>query len=181
MQNWLKKIGKIGACSESLKWANQYDSLKDAWAVCERGDWMLWLLGKLSGAPETKSRKKLVLTSCQCARLSLKYVKEGENRPFKAIETAEKWARGEAGITLYDVGHAADAAYAADSAAAADAAYAAAAAAYAADAADASYAATAAYAAAAAAAYAAYTAAARFSTLKECADIVRKSYKTPRL
>ena len=100
---------------------------------------MLWLLGRLSGKPESESRKKLVLAACQCARLALPYVKKGEARPLKAIETAEAWARGEAGITLGDVRKAAAAAYAA---------YAASAVAY----------------------------AARVSTLRECADIVRQSY-----
>ena len=187
MKDWVRKIGELNACREALKWAEGFDSLKEAWAVCERGDWMLWLLGKLSGAPETKSRKKLVLTACECARLSLKYVKKGEERPLKSIETAEKWARGEAGITLDDVGHAA---YAANTAATSYAAYAAntaatsyaaaaaysAAASYAADgAACASYAAAAAAWNAADASYAG-AATSRLSTLKKCADIVLKYY-----
>jgi hypothetical protein len=145
---------------------------------------MLWLLGRLSGKAGSVKRRKLVLCACECARLALKYVPPGEERPRLAIEAAEKWARRE-GPTLDDVHAAADAAadasaasatYAADAAyaayAAADAAYAAAA--YAADAADAAD-------DAAAAAYAA-AAAARAKTLSACADIVRKHYpKAPRL
>ena len=143
MENWIKTLKEMGACSDALEWCEGYESLAGAWAECQRGDWMLWLVGELSGKPESDSRKKLVLTACQCARLALPYVKTGELRPLLAIETAEAWARGNEGITLEDVRKAA---YAAAHAAA----YAAA---YAADAADAANAAV--YAAANAAAYAA--------------------------
>jgi len=126
MKGWLTPIKEMGACEDALKWGNQYNTFPEAWAGCERGDWMLWLLGRLSGKQESDSRKKLVLTACQCARLSLPYVKEGELRPLKAIETAEKWARGEDNVTITDVGYAAYAAYAAAYAAASAAASAAA-------------------------------------------------------
>ena len=164
-------LKKLNACPEAVGWADQFPTLQDAWDNCDRGEWMLWLLGKQVGEPGTKSRKKLVLTACKCARLSLKYIPEDEKRPIKAIQTAEKYARGVKGITLQDVRSAA-AADAADAAA-----YAAHAAAYA-DAADA-----AAYAAHAAAyAYAAAAAAAaRKNALKECANIVRKDYPKIRI
>jgi len=111
-------LKKPGACSEAIKWHETQANDKQAWDTCERGDWLLWLLGRIK-----VDRKRLVLCCCECARLSLKYVPENENRPRIAIETAEKWAKGEASIE--EVRAAADAAaYAAD--AAADAAYAAA-------------------------------------------------------
>jgi len=150
--NWISPIRRMGACRDALVWLEDYDSLAVTWEKCERGDWMLWLLGKLSGEPESDSRKKLVLASCQCARLALPYVKLGDERPLKAIETTEAWARGEGKVTLADVRNAADAAYAY----AAAAAYANAAAAYAND--------------------AAYDATKRSDVLKQCADIVRKYY-----
>ena len=116
--------------------------------ACERGDWMLWYLGKVD-----VNRRRLVLAACNCARLALPHIRAGEQRPRLAIETAERWARGDATVTLAEVRAAADAAYAyADAADAADAAYAYAAYAYAAaaaDTADAAYAAADAYAAAA--------------------------------
>ena len=181
MKTWLRPIKRTGACQEAIDWGEQYDSLDDAWLNCERGDWMLWLAGRLSGEVGSASRKKLVLAACECARLTLPHVKKGELRPLRAIETAEKWARGEGNITLTDVRAAANAAYAAYAADAADAAYAAA---YAANAAyAAAHAANAANAAAYAAAYAANAAnaaytAAHAATLKQCADIVRKHFPT---
>jgi len=193
MKNWIKPLKRMDACADALEWCKGYESLDKAWAECKRGDWMLWLLGSLSGKPESDSHKKLVLTACQCARLALPYAKEGELRPLRAIEVTEAWARGDEGIRREDVRKAADAAHAAAAAAhaAADAAHAAAHAAYAA--ADAAYAAAdaaadaahaaahAAYAAAHAAAYAAAHAAdaadtSRISTLEKCADIVRDYY-----
>src|SRR3990170_2573765 len=115
--NWVTQLVKLRACREALEWVRDYQSLDDAWQHCERGDWMLWLAGKLSGNSESDSRKKVVLAACQCARLALKYVKSGEERPLKAIEITEAWTRGEGNITLSDVREAADAAYAADAAA----------------------------------------------------------------
>ena len=145
-------LTEMGACSEAVKWAGR-KTHKGAWETCKRGDWLLWIAGKLD-----IDRKKLVLAACACARAALKYVPEGEDRPRIAIETVEAWTRGEA--TIKQVRTAADAADAA--------AYAADAASYAAYAA-ADAAADAAYAAAYAAADAAYAA-----SHKEMADIVRK-------
>ena len=189
MKKHIVTLKKLSACQDAIEYASQFETLEEVWQKCERGDWMLCLAGKLSGEPETTSRKTLVLAACACARLSLKYVAEGETRPIKAIETAERWANGDTTVTLETVRVAASAAYAAYAAVAADAA--AAYAAYAAYAAAATYAAVAAdaatYAATSAATYAAatYTAtsaaayaagAARTETLKQCADIVRGFY-----
>ena len=98
MKTWIEPLKRMSACEGALEWCESYNSLPDAWTACERGDWMLWLLGKLAGEANSDSRKKLVLTACQCARLALLYVKRGEKRPLKAIETAEKWARGAGAI-----------------------------------------------------------------------------------
>jgi hypothetical protein len=131
----LRHLRRLGACPDAVIWAKTQPDPETLWAACERGDWMLWLAARTG-----VRRQDLVLAACACARLALPYVAVGEPRPLRAIETAERWARGE-GASLVDVrtaayaarAAAADAAYAAD--AAADAAYAAAADADAADAA----------------------------------------------
>ncbi len=196
MEAFIKKLTKLHACQPAKEWCKTQPDLLTAWMNCERGDYMLWYAGICSGSPKSPSRKKLVLATCECARLALTYIAKGEDRPLLAIETAEKWARGEGGITLSDVraaAYAAAASFAASAAYAAFAAFAASAdaasaAAYAADAsANAAYAAyaadaasAAAYAAAAAsAAYAAAYAAERKGILSQCADIVRKHYPGP--
>ena len=167
MSHWSEQLPR-DACREAREWASKQPSYAAAWRTCQRGDWMLWLIARLGC-----DRRKLTLTCCAVARQVLHLVQAGEDRPRLAIETAERWARREPGVTIGDVEKAADAAYAAAAAAYAAAAYAAADAAYAA--------AAAAYAAAAAssAANAAYTAAA---SLASSADIVRQRYpRAPRL
>ena len=171
--HWSEELPKE-ACTEALLWAREQSTMEAAWAACDRGDWMLWLAGKWCG--DETQRKRLVLAACECARLALPYVKDGETHSLKAIETAEQWARGADGVSLADVRRAADAGYAAADAAAADAYAADAAAAYAAayaaaDAADAAdaYAANAANAANAAAADA-YAANAANAAAADAAD-----------
>ena len=137
---WQDNLVRLSACNDAVEWAQNYETFPAAWKACKRGDWMLWLAAR-SGV----DRKVLVLAACACARTALKYVAKGEERPRVAIETAERWARGE--VTIAEViaaayaAYAAYATYAADAAYAAYATYAAAAAAYADAAAAATYAA----------------------------------------
>ena len=184
IKDYISYLKELNACSEAIEWSKQFKTSQEAWNNCERGDWMLWLLDKQAGKPESKNRKKLVLAACRCARLSLKHIPKNEKRPLKAIQAAEKWAKGVSGVSLQDVKD--TAAYAADAAgytahlvgAAAYAAYAAAYAAYAA-----AYAADAAAYTVGVAGYVAHAAAhavgdadARVKTLKKCAGVVYKYY-----
>ena len=156
------RINHLHPCEDAATWADGYTSPDEAWRECQRGDWMLWLLGKLSGTPESDDRKKLVLCAMECARLVLPIYEKrftSDNRVRACIETAERWANGQATITELRSARSAAAA-AAYAAAAADSAYATAAAYAAADAAAADAAYASAAAAAAAAAYAAADAAA---------------------
>ena len=166
-----KLLKDQGACREAVRWAKG-KSFHVVWTTCERGDWLLWLCGKMVDQRGWPTRKQLVLAACACAETALRYVNPGEDRPRLAIETARAWTRGQ--LSIEDVKRAADAAYAAS--VAADAAYAAA------------YAATyATYAAATYAAYAAASAAAAYATyadirgkaLAECAEIVRREIPEP--
>lgn len=100
----------LNACSEGVEFARRFDTYQEAWNACQRGDFMLWLAGKLSGEIGSDARKQLVLAACACARLALPFVKKGENSPRLAIETAEAYVRGEA--TLEAVRSAYSSAYA---------------------------------------------------------------------
>ena len=152
--HWIDRIARLNACDSAMGWLHTQPDAATAWRTCDRGDWMLWLLGRQSGAPESDARKHLVLAACGCARLALPQFETrypNDPRVRACLDTAEQWARGEATI--------------ADAAAAWAAADAAAAATYAAtDATD------------AAAAAATYAAAARAPVLRECADVVRTFY-----
>ena len=159
-EHWSVGLPK-SACAEALAWARTQPTAKAAWLACQRGDWMLLLLGWLSGAPETTARKSLVLCACDCAELARPYWRAEDDRPAKALRIARAWARDE-GPTIQDMRDAADAA--------SSAAYAAAAAS------------SAAYAANSAAWTALAAAAVRSSVLAQCADIVRRYYpKAPKL
>jgi len=110
-------LRSLGACSESLAWAAAYGSAWDtALAACPKRAWLFWLYGGLH-ARALVPRQPLVIAACLCAREVMHLLPAGEERPLRAIETAEAWCRGEA--SLDDVRAAAyaaaDAAYAAAS------------------------------------------------------------------
>jgi hypothetical protein len=154
------EIEKYRPCSEALRFRMQYQTFKEAWAECPRGDWMLWIAQKVGVDLRTLTRAKAL-----CA-LTVRHLMKDE-RSIKACEIALKFADGEATREeLDDAAYAAYAAYA-DADADADAAYAAYAAAYAAYAANAANAAAYAYADAA-------DAAARIKSQQQTADICRE-------
>ena len=102
------KLLELHACEEAIEWAGD-KSPKEVWNTCERGDWMLWLAGKLD-----VDGKLLVKAACACAREALVHVPDSESRPRIAIETAERWAEGKA--TAEEAKRAANAADAANTA-----------------------------------------------------------------
>ena len=91
----LRHLVALDACDEAREWVATQPDAATAWAVCPRPDWLMWLLGALHirGA---LTRRTLVLAACACAETSLRHVPAGEDRPRAAIETARRWARGEA-------------------------------------------------------------------------------------
>jgi hypothetical protein len=85
-----KLLRRLNACPEAREWAKGR-TLRACWDESPRGDWLLWLAGRLE-----IDRPTLVLAACACARTALRYVPAGDDRPRAAIETAEAWCRGEA-------------------------------------------------------------------------------------
>lgn len=55
---WYTKLEKLGACFEAIEYAKTQPSCAAAWRNCERGDSMLWVLGR-----NGTDRKKLVLAA----------------------------------------------------------------------------------------------------------------------
>ena len=157
----------IKASQEILDWVRGTKDAGDASDIynsCVRGDWLL----EIAVAADV-DRRTIVRAACRVARTALRYVPEGEERPRKAIEAAERWCRGAA--TLEEVRIAGAAAWAAAGAAGA----AAGAARAAARAAGAAWAAWAAAGAAGAAALAAWEAGAVWAeSLERSAAIVRE-------
>jgi len=185
MTNLKRLLMKLGACSEAVEWANGKE-LAEAWATCQRVDWMLWLVGKMEDRKGWPTRKQAVLLACLFAEDVLPIFEKkypDDNRPRRAIEIARLWCAGKA--TLDAIRAAWDAAWAAAEAAAGaaarDAAWAAAEAAAGAAARDAAW--DAAEATAWDAAWAAAGAAARDAAwaakMKEYADLTRRELKIP--
>jgi hypothetical protein len=155
----LDALIKLGACGGAVAWFADRPTPQAAWNEVMRGDWMLWLCGRLSGEVGSRARKKLVLCVCECARLALPHTEDA--RVLACIETAERYVRGKATLAEVRATYAASTvAYAACAASAAYAAYSASSVAY----------------SAACVAHAASSVAARKTTLRECAAIVRKHY-----
>jgi len=90
--NHKRILESLTACEEAIRWYNDKDS-KEAWASCERGDWLLWIAANLR-----IDRKLIVLAACDCAEQSFYLIPEEEKRPKMAIETARAWARGETSL-----------------------------------------------------------------------------------
>jgi len=93
-------LRSLGACSEpgeAVPWAEslpEETTAAEAWALCSRGDWLVWLIGSFY-CRDLLSRQTLVLAACAVARTALGEVPAGEDRPRIAIETAEGWVRGD--------------------------------------------------------------------------------------
>ena len=106
-------LKEINACTEAREWTKG-KSLAEAWDTCERADWMLWLCGRMAGSDGWPTHQQIVLVACEFAETSLKFYESKypkDDRPRKAIETARKWANGQA--TIEEVRASRTAAYAA--------------------------------------------------------------------
>jgi hypothetical protein len=78
-----------------------------------RADWMMWLLWH----SKTANIRQMVKLACVCARISLRHVPHGEERPRLAIEAAETWVSTPTGAARDAMDAAGDAAWAAGDAA----------------------------------------------------------------
>jgi|ERR1035437_6361025 hypothetical protein len=90
-KNFRLYLKQQSACSEGVRWVGD-KTLAQAWNAFDRSDWMFWLIQKSGKIPQGQ----LVLVACACAYSSLpNYEKQcpGDDRPRKAIEAAERWAK----------------------------------------------------------------------------------------
>ena len=93
--NYIDKIEAMGACKEAVEWLREknYKSLAVAWRYCDRGDWMMWLVGR--GEVTEEMRAAIVLAACDFADLVREHWRP-EDKPIlaKALKTARKWTEG---------------------------------------------------------------------------------------
>ncbi|MDE2099233.1 MAG: hypothetical protein KGL39_18410, partial [Patescibacteria group bacterium] len=92
-QELMSLLRKLHACSEATAWVAGRD-LDQVWNACHRGDWLLWLVGRMADEPGWPTRQQVALAACDCAESALQFIEPGEDRPRAAIEMARKWARG---------------------------------------------------------------------------------------
>jgi hypothetical protein len=73
-----ERLRIIGACSEAVKWtaARKERSALDVWRACDNPEWMLWLLGMMSGEKHSPARKRLLLCCLEITETSYQYVQD---------------------------------------------------------------------------------------------------------
>lgn len=109
-----KWLESIDACLEACEWVGTRSAAR-AWADCEHGGWMLYLLGLMMGKPGWPSRRVVLLAACDCAGLVRKYWRG--KVPGRSIRIARAWAAGRVSTAracvsaraAYDAAEAADA------------------------------------------------------------------------
>ena len=115
---------RLDACPPAVTWASRRRNPQKAWAECQDGSWMLWLIGRCTtSAPWSDERKPLAAASVACARLALPIYETrypGDDRVRRCLDVTEAWTRGEA--TVGELQAARSAAAAASAYAATDAA-----------------------------------------------------------
>jgi hypothetical protein len=118
------------SCREGLEFATKYQTMSEVWNECQNSSWMFWIIKRVCPLRQDQSVRLAIAFAETC----LQYVKEGEDRPSKAIQAAKDWLENPCAETQQAANAASYAAYAASYAshAASHAAYAASHAAYAA-------------------------------------------------
>lgn len=114
--NWTKTLPSFGARGEALAWARTQPSLEAAWQTCERGDWMLWLAGRVSGPVGSPERRRLVGAAAACVRDALPFFEgcyPGDVRVRACLEMCDRYAAGDLSATPEALANAAAAARAA--------------------------------------------------------------------
>ncbi len=80
---------KLHACPLGIRFADRYDTLRDAWEACRRGDWMLWFAARLD-----VPHKTLMLAKGLCAN-TVRHLMADE-RSRRAVDVAIAYGRGRA-------------------------------------------------------------------------------------
>lgn len=95
MKHWSESLSKLNTCADAVAYCAGHPSIESAWSSCERGDWMLWYAGRISGDVGSSSRLKVVAAAVECAEIAL---------PLSVrtcIETTRAYINGVATYTAY--------------------------------------------------------------------------------
>lgn len=83
-----KFLDDNGACEDGYEFAIKYETLRDAWDNCERGDWMAWYAEKAG-----VDKRTLTLVAGLCAETVIHIMKD--DRSVKAVKSAIAYGKGE--------------------------------------------------------------------------------------
>ena len=92
MSEFRQLLERLDACEDALAWIGERD-LRTAWAECERGDWMLWLICERQHEMGIDDRA-LYRIACDCSEAALVNATPGDDRPRLAIEARRGWLVG---------------------------------------------------------------------------------------
>lgn len=87
---FIEQLKQHDACEDALEWVGD-KSLPEAWATCQNGDWMLWLLWNFN---TNVTDKHMRLMAVRFAR-EVQHMMI-DKRSIQALEVAERYANGEA-------------------------------------------------------------------------------------
>ena len=96
------------ACKDGMTFASKYESLREAWDNCNRGDWMCWYAEKAG-----VDKRTLTLVAGLCAETVIHLM--NDERSINAVKSAIAYGKGE--IIYEDLEAARSAAWSAMSAA----------------------------------------------------------------
>lgn len=88
MSHWSNAL-PADTCDEARKWCLTQPDYQAAWDACERGDWLLWLAGRLG-----VDRRLLVRAACACARLALQHEPGARPQVCSFLDSAERHTTG---------------------------------------------------------------------------------------
>lgn len=96
MSEVLEVLSRV-ECPERLdRFARRFRTFEEVWDQCPRADWMFWMMEKF----QRGSRRGLRLFICQCARRWWAFMPDARSQ--RAVEVAERYARGEVTIGALD-------------------------------------------------------------------------------
>lgn len=84
MATTVRELRRIGACAEAIEWAERQPSPASAWRACGRGDWMLWIVGRMACKYGSAAHPALVLCACEVARTALRHVPAARTASLRA-------------------------------------------------------------------------------------------------
>ena len=92
MNKDIKRIESWNPCVVGLRWAEKQSSLKKVWDKCEDAEWLFFIC-QAEKALNLKKEQSVAIAIAVASRVLTKFESAcpDDNRPRKAIETAQAW------------------------------------------------------------------------------------------